>query len=52
MDNEKLEIAIQQLKNHYSNVDNILYDHHSKESLIKELIEIEDSIRYLESLVQ
>jgi hypothetical protein len=51
MDNEKLEQAIVFLRAYYNTVDNILYEHYTKESLGKELSQIEESISYLESLM-
>lgn len=52
MNNEKLEQAIQHLREHFSNLDNVLYDHYTRESLEAELCSVMDSIQYLESLVQ
>ena len=50
MDNEKLNMAIIQLRAYYSVIDNQEYGGYSRESLAKELIEIQDSIEFLESL--
>ena len=56
LDNDKLENAIQHLRKHYSNIDNLdspaLYSHFaSKAELDQTLDAIQDSIDYLESLI-
>lgn len=51
VDKAKLEKAILHLRSLSSITDNILYDRYSKESLAKELNEIDESISYLEFLI-
>ena len=51
MDKEKLEKALRHLHWYYGVVDNCLCHNYSPESLKKELSEINDSIDYLQELL-
>jgi hypothetical protein len=48
--NEQLQAAIDKLSEFASTTNNMLYDHHSPESLKKELSEIYDCMFFLETL--
>ena len=62
IDKEKIEKAIEHLRTHYSQTDNLsfclsrqkflyIYDHFPAGGLNKELYDIQESITYLESLI-
>lgn len=49
---QKLDNAISQLRAYRSVLDNRLYEHYTPEQLQKELAGIDDSIKFLESLIE